>query len=395
MTVRSDPDAKTVERGFLDRVLDVKGEIDRRAVEVYVKQIQSEQSLLKALLEGMAQGALLVGSNGTIRYGNSAFWRLLGVAAPTWRETPADRILSDTPVGSIFEEARQGNVRITGREVRLTRPVERVLMVSAVPLHEGAIALFLLDISDRCEQEEQLRRTERAATLTQMTTILAHEIRNPLNSMSIHIQLLERALRRSGWEGDMEPLTVVRQEVMRLNELLEDFLVAARPCRPQMRSTDSRAVLTSALDLLQPEIHDHHVDVVIEEPSAWPEIVVDEGQLRRALINLIRNAVDAMPNGGTLTISVFVERSHITYRVRDTGHGMTPDVLERMFEPYYTTKSHGTGLGLVAVQRIVSEHAGTIKASSTPGVGTDVAIRIPMAPPTRQLLTSHPTPSTT
>lgn len=378
------------ERGFLSRLLDTKGEVDRRAVEGYVEQLKSEKIILESVVDRMAEAVMVVGADGRVRLCNVAFRLLLGLSSVRVGD-PAAVHLRGEPLTDLYREARQTGGRIVGREFRIEQPVRRILRGSAIPLDNAAdgppvLALYLTDVTDWHEQEKRMRRVEKLAALTNMSATLAHELRNPLNSMSIHLQLHRRELARSNWDGDLESLEIVRQELHRLNDLLEDFLIATRPTRPQFQEADPRAILTSALDLLQPEIQRHRVDVVIEEPAQWPRMVVDETQLRRAAINLIKNATEAMSDGGTLTIAASSERDALVLRFRDTGCGMTQEQLARLFEPYYTTKQSGSGLGMVAVERIVSEHEGSIEVTSSPGAGTEVALRVPLVPPRQALL---------
>lgn len=379
------------ERGFLHRLLDVKGEVNRRAVEAFVDQLQTERDHLRAIIDHVVEGVALVDEQGRIELYNDRFRLILGLSTTALTGAPLSALSVGPEIEALYLEARAGGARIVGREVRIIKPLERLLLASATPLKAkpplgAAVAILLLDITEWREHNELQRRQERAAALSTMSATLAHELRNPLNSMSIHLQLLERELSRTAWDGDRSSLRVVKEELGRLNDLLEEFLVAARPTRPRYKPIDARELLTSALELLQPEIQDARVDVVIEEPERWPTMMLDFTQVRRALINVIKNAVEAMPEGGTLTVRVHPARDDVTFAFSDTGMGMTEEQLRRVFDAYYTTKRTGTGLGMAAVQRIVSEHGGRVDIESQPGLGTTVRLTFPLYPPARRLL---------
>ncbi|MBE7558124.1 GHKL domain-containing protein [bacterium] len=258
------------------------------------------------------------------------------------------------------------------------------LQVSVLPLEDeenrfsGTLLLFT-DITDLKENEATRRRSERLETLANLSATMAHEIRNPLNSLGIHIQLLERELKRQGVSlGYHDNLHVLKEEVTRLNQVLENFLSAVRPERARLVRISLFEVVQSALRLLEPEIVAAGVRVDVFSPYDWPDVAGDEEKLRRAFINLIRNALEAMPAGGELAIRLEQGEDHVTLCFDDTGEGIPPEALDKVFEPYFTTKARGTGLGLFMVRNVIEEHRGEVEIESRPGAGTSVRVTLPV-----------------
>jgi signal transduction histidine kinase len=176
-----------------------------------------------------------------------------------------------------------------------------------------------------------------------------------------------------------EILAAVTREVDRLTEVTEQYLRMARPPQPSLEPTDVTEVLASVLDFSREELERAGVEVVRELSPEPPRALADEGQLRQVFLNLLRNAREAMLDGGRLTIATQVQARDVVVALRDTGRGMTEAVLSRIFEPFFTTKEDGTGLGLAVCQQILKAHGGELSCQSEPGRGTTFFVRLPRA----------------
>jgi len=229
-------------------------------------------------------------------------------------------------------------------------------------------------------QNAELIAAERLATVGKMAAHVAHEIRNPLSSLALNLDLLEEEI------GPANPEAIalhraVRTEVERLTALSERYLSVARKKPPRLDEEDVAGVCTEAFQAMRPDLERHGVAGKLDLEPDLPAVRVDEGLLRQALDNLLRNAREATPTRGTVTLGARrTEEGGVEIRVDDEGPGIAPELRERLFEPFFTTKNHGTGLGLVITREIVESHGGAVDCAPLRPVGTRFSIRLPPAP---------------
>ncbi|MCE9670455.1 ATP-binding protein [Myxococcus stipitatus] len=236
------------------------------------------------------------------------------------------------------------------------------------------------------EKRELARRaqvTEKLAAVGTMTAGLSHEIRNPLNAAALQLSVLERRVRKlpDAQQGALlEPLLLVRDEIRRLDHILEDFLQFARPREFRPGSVDVKALVRRVVDLLSSQAEARKVVLEQVVPDApMPALAGEEERLRQVLINLCLNALESTPAGGRVTLSTGVEDSRVWLTVDDTGTGVPEAMRDRIFEPFFTTKAQGSGLGLPIVHAIVTQHAGTLEVGSAPTGGARFLLRLPVA----------------
>lgn len=227
----------------------------------------------------------------------------------------------------------------------------------------------------------QLAPEEKRQLLGRLLGRLAHEIRNPLSSLDIHSQLLEEDL------GELAPevreklaprLEIIRGELHRLENIVKHFLRLSRPSELNVEPADPRQVAAHVCELLRPEATAREIEVVLECAGEAPVFMADEGQLTQALLNLLINALQAVERRGRIVLRVEAGGGFITFQVRDSGPGVAPDKLTTIFEPYYTTKNEGTGLGLWIALQIALAHGGDILAGNAPGGGASFTLRLPI-----------------
>jgi two-component system sensor histidine kinase PilS (NtrC family) len=241
---------------------------------------------------------------------------------------------------------------------------------------------FLFSFQDLTEikaLEEEVKLKDRMAALGEMAAGIAHEIRNPLASMSGSVQILKKSLRPNEEEGEL--LDIVLRESRRLDQIIRDFLLFAKPSRLDPKPHDLVAILGDALTLLRnsEEFDGKHAIRTSFESARMPAFV-DADKMKQVFWNLSKNALKAMPEGGTLTVTVRHEgSSSVAVCFADEGIGMTEAEIRRAFEPFRTNFSEGTGLGLAVVFRIVQEHRGRIRVRSRVGRGTEVMVTLPAA----------------
>jgi two-component system sensor histidine kinase PilS (NtrC family) len=280
-----------------------------------------------------------------------------------------------------------GRPKQTRVEYGFTRHDGRQIEVglSAAPLMtprgETGFILTFQDVTESRKREREARVQQRLAAVGEMAAGIAHEIRNPLASMSGSIQILRGELPLTDEQGQL--MDIVIRESERLNETIRSFLAYARPQRQSMRHMDVRQVITDTATLLQNSAERAEAHrIAVEVPTDPVTLQADEGQLRQIVWNLATNGLRAMPDGGTLTLAVTPpadDSPHVVISVSDEGVGIAPEELEEIFQPFRGGFERGTGLGLAMVHRIVSDYSGEVKVNSTKGAGTTVLVRFPAA----------------
>jgi signal transduction histidine kinase len=226
--------------------------------------------------------------------------------------------------------------------------------------------------------ERRLARQERLAALGDLAAGVAHEVRNPLNAIGMGIQ-------RLAWESspveDQEEYRslcqIIRAEVARLNTIVQDFLTLARAPTLQHQSVAVETLLQEVASLMEAEAKVRSLVLTVQASAALPTLLLDRQQMKQALINVVLNAIQATPPGGTVQVTAAAEGNRVRITIIDSGSGIAADMLDRIFDPYFTTKPDGTGLGLPIALRIIQAHGGTLDVSSVPGQGTTVDVRLP------------------
>jgi len=230
--------------------------------------------------------------------------------------------------------------------------------------------------------ERALSRQERLAALGHLAAGVAHEVRNPLNAIGMGVQRLQREFAPlEGAEEFHHLCTVIRGEVARLNAIVQDFLQLARLPALQREPIAVAILLREVAALMKAEAQAHTVHLTLQVPEGLPTLIADPQQLKQALINLLLNAIQATPPRGAVQVTAAAEAEALRIAVIDSGRGIAPDLMERIFDPYFTTKPQGTGLGLPIALRIIEAHGGTLDVKSTLGRGTTVEVCLPITAP--------------
>jgi signal transduction histidine kinase len=231
------------------------------------------------------------------------------------------------------------------------------------------------------EREQQLIRSERLAAVGKIAAQITHEVRNPLSSIGLNAEMLEEEV--GNLEGSPAQIAESKQlaraivkEVDRLTDITEEYLRFARLPRPKLEREDLREIVASLLSFLKGELDARRITVELRAPADLPPVAADEHQLRQALLNLLRNAAEAMTSGGKLEVALSRAGERVELRIRDSGAGIAPEHLAKIFDPFFSTKEHGTGLGLALTQQIVVEHGGTIDVASEVGRGTTFTVAL-------------------
>ena len=374
--------------GFFDRFVSRIDKIDPESLQTQMLRLARERGLLETVFQSIQEGVMVLDAEGRLSYGNRAAERLLGFEAEKLRGHAMGRYLRDLDWEHLAgPQADAAWSHLLSREIEVTYPEHRFLSIYAVPLPDEdgkgqGVLIILRDITRDRAQEASLVEGERLNAIKLLAAGVAHEIGNPLNALNIHLELLAREigpLPRVQREPLAELVQIARSEVGRLDAIITQFLRALRPARPQLVLADAGALLRETLDLMRTDIENRRIEVAIANAEGLPPIPIDPPQIKQVYFNLIKNALEAMPDGGTMAISFSVGDSYLTLDFLDSGTGIGPGDFNRIFEPYHTTKASGHGLGLMIVQRIVQDHGGQIEVSSKPDAGTRFRIQLPLA----------------
>ena len=376
--------------GFVEKLIGRLGKIGPEEVQNYFLRLAQEKGFLETVFNSIQEGIIVTDSNGRITYLNDAACQLFGLDASDAIGKRLDERVRGLDWNAL---SREGAV---SRDMEIFYPANRFINFYSVPLlierqptsdekmdnaaEPVGHAIILHDITENRRTEQQTIESERLNALTLLAAGVAHEIGNPLNSLNIHLQLIEREARKlDGAKGAelQESIAVARAEVNRLDSIITQFLRAIRPTHPQLHPESVNSIVEEAVRFFAPEIKDRDIVVEQELRSDLPLLELDRDQMKQAFYNVIKNSFEAMKNRGMLRIRTDRDDSHVIIRFTDTGGGISPENLSRVFEPYFTTKASGTGLGLLIVRRIVREHGGELSIESNEGQGLTVMIRLP------------------
>jgi signal transduction histidine kinase len=299
-----------------------------------------------------------------------------------------DRIIS-------FDESEWS--RLVSRDIEITYPEYKLLNFYVVPFSKDqnkpdGLIVILRDIMDKRMQEESTINSERFEAIQLLAASVAHEIGNPLNALNIHLQLMQRETNNIENEKVRDNIEELNQiaidEVSRLDAIITEFLKAIRPSKPSLKTENIQTILEETLMLIKNDVANRNIEIDVNTSGVLPLIKVDKGQIKQAFFNVIKNALQVMPDGGKLMISLSSSDEFLGIAFRDTGTGISKDDFPRVFDPYHTTKETGSGLGLMIVKRIVQDHGGQIELVSQENKGTIFTILLPLIERRVRLLTS-------
>ena len=400
-------------RGYVKRVKQKAEKLSKEQVLSLFETIAEENESLYSVLESLSTGLLIINDDfQLLRYNTIVeswlpFTQHLEDIQGT--EIRVFECIDDEDIAAFLRKCMEKDITNSSEDFSTVTPggSVRFITITISPLvSEGELSgkvILVRDITEKKNQDVLLHRMENLANLTNLAAGMAHEIKNPLGAISIHIQLIQKALEKARENQDKLPakkfvenhIDVVNEEIDHLNKLVMDFLLAVRPIKAQLELKDPDKVIENLVTFFTPEFNKEKIEVNLTEAGSGKKIMIDEKLFRDVIMNLSQNALAAIKSkftgedGGKLFISSCEKDNKYIIKISDNGCGMSDKTLAKIFEPYYTTKVNGTGLGMTMVYKIVKEFSGEITVDSKEGEGTSFTMSFPIPQKDVKLLSSE------
>ena len=357
-----------------------------------VSQIQREYNQLYEILNSIIEGVVVSDEEHYLIMYNRPAQLFLPMRKKRERVKIWDCI-DDPHIAKYIREVLIDNHSEVARQFTLnSRAVSRTFQCHILPLvRKGAIIGNILrveEITERLKREAKLYHAEKLASLTTLTANVAHEIKNPLGSIAIYIQLIKKALNKPEIDRAQifHNIEIITEEIDRLNSVILDFLFAVRPMSLKKQPRHINDIVKELVTFYQAELVQHSIRATTQLTLRVPPVDVDDHYIKEVIHNIVTNAIDAMPEGGTLSFITSISDNMVVLEIRDTGIGMNDSTCKRVFEPYFTTKEKGSGIGMTQSYKIIQAHDGNIDITSRQGRGTTCKIYLPFSHSTQRVL---------
>ena len=372
---------------FIQKALEKVDKLQKPELVTLLKSVTNEYQLYDMVFDSMGDGIIVVDANFSIQTINKSAKRFLSISSKAIFNGPVWNLINESNLSNFIKTNLSSYDNVRDKEFVLTTPRgRRILSFSVMPMvsHkkiQGTI-IYIQDVTEARELAVKLNRAERLASLTNLTANVAHEIKNPLAAISIHIQLIKKALDNNCCTKELieKYLSIIDDEIHRLNQTIVDFLFSVKPINLDQKSDLINPIIEDILALVGEELKAKNIDFKFEPQEDLPLLFIDAKLIKQALLNVINNAVAAMSKTKRpfLYLKSYIENNYEVIKIQDNGCGIPESALNKIFEPYYTTKEDGSGLGLTIVYKIVQEHQGELQLDSIESKGTTFYIKLPI-----------------
>ena len=368
---------------FLERIAGRIGRIDRKGLEQYVLDVLAELKFVTFLLDQAQEGLMVITSTKEVLFTNRRMNQLLNLPDNFSRKNMT-QLISDLELSKIISTAIEEKKEIFQQEFEVLLPRPMILKINLLYEKKEKPPIFILSITNLTQNETNVRERYQMANWEAMLGLaagIAHEIGNPLNSLTIHLKLLSKLTSKvppTDRKKIEDSIAAMEDETARLDQIIRNFLKATRRKPLRFESVHINDLLEKTLSFLKPEIKHSKIKLAEDLNPNIPLFLADPDRIQQVFVNIIKNAIHAMPKGGTLKVRTETEEKVCAIHFQDTGMGIPTEIIPRIFDAYYTTKEEGSGLGLMIVHQIIKEHGGRIEVKSKPNQGTTFTILLPM-----------------
>lgn len=363
--------------------------LDTRELHTLIQRLYHEQEAYHKVFNLVNDGILILTNSCTIEYGNHAANEIFGLLD---QQHSLEQYVPELSFLKQFLQKCEANIPFAIKELEIKYPQKKTLSIGGVHLvaeHKSDFFILVIrDVTATNNLIEQQVESERFSTINLLASGVAHELGNPLNAMALRLQLMQKQTGYIAPSEEREQLQksiyVCREEIDRLDGIIKNFLQAIRPQKLILLPTNIEIVIDRMLNVLSPELANGHITVSKNFP-ALPPILADEKQLEQAFFNIIKNAMEALPNRGNIFIGSKLSATQLILEFVDNGSGITEENMLKIANPYFSTKKNGNGLGLMIVERILREHNAVLVIQSQPGLGTKITVTFPIKDPSLPL----------
>ena len=408
---------------FVKRVSQKMPKLSKEQLSLLLKKTVETNEDLTSIIDSLSIGLLIVDKNFILKQNNTIVKSMLPLKTALDDtkafSTPIWELIDNNEIGEFLKKINDNNITNSVEEFSIATSggVVRFVTITILPLiHTGELSGRIIKVRDITESKTQavaIHRMENLANLTKLAAEMAHDIKNPLGAISIHVQLLQKAVEKARENNNVLPppkfvenhINVINQEIEQLNSHVMNFLLAARPVNATLELKEPESILENTIYFFEPEFTKEEIQIVFNKTNSGKKIMLDEKLFHEIILNIAQNALYAIKNKfsnendkqksenkdfrGKFIVNSFVKENRYILQFSDNGCGMSQDIIPKIFEPYFTTKATGSGLGLPMVFKIIKEFSGDIKVESKEGVGSRISIILPIPQKDKKLLTAN------
>ncbi|MEI0593831.1 ATP-binding protein [Brachyspira pilosicoli] len=378
---------------FFDKIIknfDKVSDIEKKRIIERLALLSNSQNII---IENLEEGIIAIDINGIIQGINKKACFLLSIPRNS-EDKAISKCINNTNIGRLILELLEANN--TDTKIIKDDKNDRMLQIDILPLGDSGIIIGTLikifDITKSYESAQKLKRAEQLASFTTLAAGVAHEIKNPLGSISIYVQLIEKIIKKN-MDNDCQCYNefrdycnIIKEEISRLEDTINSFLFSVRKLVLNLEDININSLILSTVDFLKYEIENNNIKIDIKFDIENLILKIDERYIKQCLINIIQNSIDSIiekkkhnkSDENNILIKLKLLDNYALISIKDTGIGIKEEELSKIFEPYFTTKRNGTGLGLTNVIRIIEAHNGSFNIESKYGFGSEAIIKLPL-----------------